>query len=399
MWLKDWKPGGSAMADRALYYPYIHIRDIEWLKGTLLLFEQVRRMTPVPGRQVDDGPIDSFTAQRNGKAPLVDSVNLFSPRAIEAQVKLAMRLGDDAKYENFRQRFGRSAAEEMRGVLNHGFQIHQAKLDERLKDVLRETHLAWEPGNPEPYDRFAEYVELHPRVAEAVMATLAIACAAGEGLDIVGDQRSGALHDCLVRRQLDDVYTAWLGPSDKIPDPPQPTARELFEFVVTFACDTTKLDADALANMGENREPIRRLMSALAKRANEMEALDPGEDRTQQFKDEMAEILREWKNDRANMQNYWKKFFGIGIADVGGTFLESVISKALEASPVAASGALAGLALQGPVLAAGAGLGIGLFTHGAKTYADLRSTDRQSSYRYLTTMEKAGVVVRADLRN
>jgi hypothetical protein len=218
-------------------------------------------------------------------------------------------------------------------------------------------------------------------------------------LDIVGDQRSGALHDCLVRRQLDDVYTAWLGPSDKIPDPPQPTARELFEFVVTFACDTTKLDADALANMGENREPIRRLMSALAKRANEMEALDPGEDRTQQFKDEMAEILREWKNDRANMQNYWKKFFGIGIADVGGTFLESVISKALEASPVAASGALAGLALQGPVLAAGAGLGIGLFTHGAKTYADLRSTDRQSSYRYLTTMEKAGVVVRADLRN
>ena len=32
------------MAYNALYYPFIHVRDLLWLKGTLLLFRQVRRM-------------------------------------------------------------------------------------------------------------------------------------------------------------------------------------------------------------------------------------------------------------------------------------------------------------------------------------------------------------------
>lgn len=34
------------MTSGALYYPYIHIHDIEWLKGTLLLFDSVSRMLP-----------------------------------------------------------------------------------------------------------------------------------------------------------------------------------------------------------------------------------------------------------------------------------------------------------------------------------------------------------------
>ncbi len=31
---------------KALYYPYIHIRNVNWLKSTLLAFQQVRRMAP-----------------------------------------------------------------------------------------------------------------------------------------------------------------------------------------------------------------------------------------------------------------------------------------------------------------------------------------------------------------
>jgi hypothetical protein len=390
------------VADRALYYPYIHIRDVEWLKATLLLFSQVRRMTPVPGPQIDDGPIASFTEWRGNSEPLVVSARLLSTRSQDAQIQLAQRLRADAVDMDFRHRFDRSAAESIRGADDHGFQIHQAKLHESLKEALRDTSLAWEPGNPEPYDQWLDYVELHPRVGEAVMATLAIACATGEGLDIVGDQRSGPLHDCLTSRRPEDVYDAWLKPMRGIADPPQPDARELFEFVVSITCDTTKLDADGLAKMGENREPIRRLMRALGVRAKEMVALDPGEDRTVQFRDETAKILQDWAGDRANMQNYWKRFFGIDLVEPGGALLENVIGKALEAAPTAttaATGALAGLALQGPLLAAGAGLGIGLFTHGAKTYVDLRNKDRESPYRYLTLMEKAGVIIRTDLRD
>jgi hypothetical protein len=104
------------------------------------------------------------------------------------------------------------------------------------------------------------------------MATIAIACATGEGLDIVGDKRSGPLHDCLTGKQQKEVYDALLKPHSHIADPQKPDARELFEFVVSIACDTTKLDAERLASM--DREPIRSLMRALAERAEDMAAMD-----------------------------------------------------------------------------------------------------------------------------
>ena len=311
---------------------------------------------------------------------MLTGANLWSERAETAQVELARRLLEDAEDWDFRNRYGRYAAEAIRGADGHGFQIHQAKLHESLKGVLRETMLAWEPGSPEPYDPWLEYVEVHPRIGEAVMATLAIACAMGEGLDIVGTS-AGQLHDCLTRKQPKDVYDAWLKPASNIADPPQADARELFEFVVTIACDTTRLDVEALAKSGANREPIRRLESSLAERAKDMAAMDPGKERTNSSRDETAKILETWADERINMDNYWKKFFGFGLMESGGKFLEKVIGKAVEATPAAATattGALAGLALQGPFLAAGAGLGIGLFTHAAKSYADLRRQDRRA---------------------
>lgn len=132
-----------------------------------------------------------------------------------------------------------------------------------------------------------------------------------------------------------------------------------------------------------------------------MDAMDPGPEWTKQFEDEASKILRAWEADRKNMSNFWKRFFGFGLLETGGKTLEKMISKALETAPAAATattGALAGLALQGPVLAAGAGLGIGLFTHAAKTYIDMVKKDEDSPYRYLTLMEEGGVVIRADMR-
>jgi hypothetical protein len=388
------------MADRSLYYPYIHIRDVDWLKSTLLLFDQVRRMTPVPGAQADDGPILPFTQVHGGREdPMVFPANLQSERAVAAQRDLASRLRKDAEDEEFRRLYGRSAAESMKGPGDYGFQIHQRKLHEDLKEALREADLIWDPRIAEPYDPGLEYVELHPRIGQAVMATLAIACAIHEGLSIVGDRRSGPLHECLTRKQPEEVYDAWLNPERDIPDPPKADARELFEFVVFLSCDPTGLDAEALAKM--DRKPVRRLMDELAKRATHMVAMDPGKDRTQQFKDETADILEAWKNDRANMSNYWKRFFGFGLLEKGGEFFKKLLEDAAKATPAAttgAAGALAGLALHGPLLATGAGLGIGLFTHAATTYIDLIKTERESPYRYLTLMEQAGVVIRTDVR-
>jgi hypothetical protein len=45
----------SALDRNALYYPYIHVRDVNWLKATLLCFRQVRRMVP-PDFHLNDLP-------------------------------------------------------------------------------------------------------------------------------------------------------------------------------------------------------------------------------------------------------------------------------------------------------------------------------------------------------
>jgi hypothetical protein len=392
------------MYDRALYYPYIHIQNADWLKATLLVFSQVRRMTPVPGRQPgDDDQIAPFTEYRAGREPLVTSANLWSARSEAAQIDLAERLCQDAQDPSFMKRFGKDATLAARKPNESGFQIHQAKLNDRLKDALRLNWLAWLPGNPEPYDPYCEYVELNPRVGQAVMTTLALACATGEGLDIVGDKRSGSLHECLTRRRAADIYDVWLRGETAFPEPLQASGQELLEYVIAFACDTRKIDVDMLVKMDSDREPIRRLLHELEKRAKDMAAMDPGEERGKKFRDETSDILKEWKRDRANTANFAKRFFGWGLLDPGAKFFDKVVDAAVKAAPAAgtgagATGALAGLALANPLVAAGAGLAIGLFTHTAKTYGDIRAKERDSPYRYLTVMEKAGVIIRTDLR-
>jgi hypothetical protein len=126
---------GATVSDRALYYPYIHIRDIEWLKATLLIFNQVLRMTPVSGPQADDNPILPFLQWQGGREPMLAGANLWSVRAEAAQVELARRLRKDANDQNFKNQFGSWAAATLRGIKDHGFQIHQGKLHPKLKEA------------------------------------------------------------------------------------------------------------------------------------------------------------------------------------------------------------------------------------------------------------------------
>jgi hypothetical protein len=213
----------------ALYYPYIHIRDVMWLKTTLLLFSQVQRMVP---DYPNAAPDDSAEVRAFPRA-LLSPADLAAPRAITAQKALAKQLL--AEDPDFLSKYGCNATRRPLAPNNKGFQINPRKLAEPLKDALRSTKLAWDPDNREPYDLNMEYVELNPRIGEAVMSTLAIAIATGEGLDIVGDRRSGQLHDALLEKKGDEIYNAWLHPPDLQAAPRQPNAEDLFEFLVGFS--------------------------------------------------------------------------------------------------------------------------------------------------------------------
>ena len=54
------------MEDRdALYYPVIHVRNLDWLKATLLRFPQVRRVVP-PDFQLNDTAASTSLASPQG---------------------------------------------------------------------------------------------------------------------------------------------------------------------------------------------------------------------------------------------------------------------------------------------------------------------------------------------
>lgn len=88
-------PEGSGMAaDIALYHPYIRVRDENWLKGILLLFESVERMVRVNWVQ-DDGPwVCGYIGGR--RKTLLGHARISSEPAHRAQQGLAERLERDA---------------------------------------------------------------------------------------------------------------------------------------------------------------------------------------------------------------------------------------------------------------------------------------------------------------
>jgi hypothetical protein len=126
--------------------------------------------------------------------------------------------------------------------------------------------------------------------------------------------------------------------------------------------------------------------------------MDPGPEREKYFKDEASDILKEWRKDRANMSSFWREFFGEGLIDTGTKFLADVAKGAgFGTVGAAAAGATTIGALTAGIVSGGAGLAIGVASHIAKSARRITKRGRESHFRYLTMMEKAGVVFRSDL--
>jgi hypothetical protein len=402
------------MNQKALYYPYIHIQDVNWLKATLLLFSQVRRIVPEYFRPNDRDDVQEFARETMGRAALLSPANLRTKRVEAAQHVLIERILADAQNPDFVASYGHAAT---RGALNHpaarGFQVHRDKMLWVLIEALQFTGLAWRPNSPEEYDFNSHYLELHPRVGEAVMSTLAVAAATGEGLDIVGDRRSGRLHECLIQKQADGIYDAWLHPRPLPAAPVEPGAEEVFEFLIGFTCDLSALTPGTLATLQADREPLRKLVTELRTVAARIPAMDAGPERETYFKDVTATVLKSWQADRSNMTAYWRRFFGEGLVDTSKGFVTKVAENLTRAGETAATGTATGAAggaaaaaaggggvaamASAAVAGAGAGLAVGVVFHGAKTYVGMRKAERDSPYRYLTHLEEAGVVFRGDL--
>ncbi|HEY0321390.1 MAG TPA: hypothetical protein VGC66_10570 [Pyrinomonadaceae bacterium] len=397
----------------ALYYPYIHIDDVNWLRANLLIFPCIKRMVPSYFTPMDKPPVRELAKWSDDKEPLLQPANLFTKRVKHAQAKLSEDLKRSAKKKAFLERFGVAAARQLVGENDYGFQIHAGKLSRPLKEALAHTRLAWNPYNKEPYDMASEYVEVHPNVGEAVMSTLAIACAQDDGLDIVGDKRTGELHRCLLEKDLDSVYDAWLKLNAHMPPPQEASGEELLEVFLGISGDLSKLSTDALRDLNKEREPIDDLMTELRKEARKINTMSRGKNRDDQFKQVATQIMTKWEADRNNLSNFWRAFWGKDTADLATKFAGAVADKTLTgvatgvmagagakatltttAAASAANAGWVGALAAGGVIGAGAGLIIGVIAHAGKTYHDQRKRAKNSPYRFLTTLESAGILCR-----
>jgi hypothetical protein len=180
----------------ALNYPYIRVRDVDWLKRTLLIFPHVVRMTPDFDPPPDSAEVSEFGRLKGRRGPLLRSAELSADHVRKAQEDLieAIRNRIGLDRESFLSTYGRSgtlrAADSLirqaaspwdDRLLGRPFQIHSSKILGELGQFIRGHNLAWRPDDPHGHG----YIETHPRLGEAVMATLAFACAENEGLQLV----------------------------------------------------------------------------------------------------------------------------------------------------------------------------------------------------------------------
>src|ERR1044072_1726401 len=168
---------GDAALDRdALYYPYIHVTDINWLKSTLLCFPNIRRMVPSGYTPNDSPEIREFCEVIGPRGtPLLTSVDLLSPGALAAERRLLETLQENDAF--VRSHYCRAKTFEEYGASADQFLLHDEKIGfSPLHAYLVGTEgadaLAWHA--PAPVDRPTRgngmWLATHPRLGRAILA-------------------------------------------------------------------------------------------------------------------------------------------------------------------------------------------------------------------------------------
>jgi hypothetical protein len=390
----------------ALNYPYIRVRDVEWLKRTLLIFPHVARMTPFADAPADDPDITPFTKLEWRNRPLLRSADLWRPEIEAAQVELIDGLRDKLEGEDgqkFRRRFGReSNARQARGSIRHqtvwerrlspvgSFQIHRHKLFGQLVEFLVEEGLAWTPNNW--LADGPDYLEMSPALGEAVMATLATACAENEAMQLVTEFPE--LHGKLLATPRDKILSACI-------DPPRrsriPSGDAIFEFLVYRRCEVDMLSAENILALKKEKDALADFRVKLEDFAKQLPPVLPGKAELQErFDDILADMFRDWKRDQDNLSAIARQFFGQGVLSEPGKVAQKLLDAALKEGPgTVAVGGFSGLGVHqlsgNTLVATGAGFVVALVVRGLESWGKARTAARSSPMRYLTALEAEGV--------
>lgn len=293
----------------ALYYPYIHIQDPDWLKATLLCFPGVRRMIPQNFLPDDSRTVREFCeiiGPRN--TPLLSSVDLFSKSARDAELKLLEKLKENDAF--IRSRYSKTKTERQFGRNGSPFRLHDEKLILDLYTYLTagpsEHGLAWHITAPRDRPKrsgHGHWIALHPDLGSAILSVKAVALANDCGLDIVTDSTSA--HEAVVTRSENDIFDALIGRSphnEKMPV--DQTVGELAEIVLTTNFNVRALTPRQIADLLSDGKDLRRFKNALLPIAATIPPIRNVSERKKRLEDAAREIITEWEKYKKSLPKF-----------------------------------------------------------------------------------------------
>jgi hypothetical protein len=338
----------------ALYYPYIHLRDADWSKATLLWFGQIRRIAPA-GFVFQDLPEIEALARAEGPAGyLIQSARLMDQKVGDANRSLLKKIEN-----NLPQLQGKFALENTPKKLQGVFEIYRRKFleDSNGSDVVRtmiDSRLAWLSTRPVDRD---EWVCVHPDFGSALMSYLALAVAGNEGLDIVTDRAQ--LHEKLIAEKEEDVFTRLLQlPDSKHGDQSDDLTDDLGQLIVTTNFDVSVLDANDIVELLGKKKDLRAFRQKVAEAAGEIPAGTGPEERIERLKAKRDELIDEWKECSSFFPKPVREtFIEVGVEETAKKIVEGLpeLGAAVAAKTVTAHvvGAVPGLSIA---VLAGAGV-------------------------------------------
>jgi hypothetical protein len=372
----------SALDRNALYYPYIHVRDVNWLKATLLCFRQVRRMVP-PDFHLNDLPeLKPYRALaievRGEKMPLLTEERTDTAEVYQAQ----RRLVEELKHHEdvLDQRFSKNTTTKQFGSKYDPFQIHARKMPDLMEYLLnRKVPLAWKARTirtNEPHKWFA----VHPELGEAIMSVLAIAIAENKSLDIVTS--SGTAHHALATLDEEAVINNLLkhgakSTSKSSTDKNAELVDELAEIVMTTSFNLEKLKPEQILELIKEGKDLREFKKGLIPIVSSIPDIRNPKERKKKLTEAADEVIESWNKYRKGLPYF---------------AAEALVNAINYKEPAVVTRILAG-ATSGIMLAGGIGLGIALLTFSGVTIWRGYKEKARSPFRYLSRIQSSGATL------
>jgi hypothetical protein len=307
-----------------LYYPYIHIKDSNWLKSTLLWFGQIRRIVPEQYTLDDPPEVKSFaqTEHPAGIGLLLDVARIWEPAIWEAKARLQKQL--EIHLPLIVQKYSEANTP---APLRSSFLIHRYKLLDTqhgmaLPNFLEQNHLAWQVrSGPDAYN----WLAMHPKFGAGIMSTLALAIARNEGLGIVTSDPD--VHSTLVAERERDVLNALLDlPRDDSIGSGGDLADDLAQLVFTTQFDLSSLTASDIKTLIEEKKDLAQFRMRVTQIVDDIPAGIGLTERIKRLEMKKREILHEWDQYRAVLPKFAKD----ALAE---TSLEEGVKRAAEHLP------------------------------------------------------------------